>query len=263
MKRFAGIGVALAVVSTLAGLSFSEISEYVTVAGDRVGDAVRGAVPLSVEIDRMEVLLKKMDKQVSSQKYAVARANVALQEVEADLVRQESRCEALVAGMRQLRALTSNRDASIVQVGCHQISSADVSQALAHKLATWKESNTGLAARQEAVSQQRKAFEALRQRYSDWQQQRKLLAYRLETLRSRHDAQQLAAETDTSVFKTADLARASELADRIERELKTVEIQQQLDNDPLENLLHGQPTTDPDAMEAEVDAILDSSAVKR
>jgi len=106
-KKFASIGMALAGVLALAGFSVAEIREYLTVARNRVATPVRGEIPLSVEIDRMEVLLKKLDGQVNQQKYAVAKSRVALQDAEAESQRSASGCERLLSEMQQLRSLST------------------------------------------------------------------------------------------------------------------------------------------------------------
>lgn len=67
--------------------------------------------------------------------------------------------------------------------------------------------------------------------------------------------QALASETDTTVFNNADLARATELADQIERELRIVNGQKAIGSDPADSLLSGGETSTGD-VEAEVDGIL-------
>lgn len=101
------------------------------------------------------------------------------------------------------------------------------------------------------LQQQQNAYAALERQFNDWQSQRQLL----DTLKARYQAQALASETDTTVFNNADLARATELADQIERELRIVEAQQALRSDPADSLLSREATSTDD-VEAEVDGIL-------
>ena len=249
-------------VLAVAGFSVAELREYMQVARDRVATTVRGEIPLSVEIDRMEVLLKKLDGQVSLQKYAVAKSRVALQDAEAEFQRAQGGCESLLSDMQQLRSLATTDTTSscgTITVGCQKVSSEDVRRALTYKLTSWKEVSATAKAREQALKQQQLAFNGLEKQFTDWQSQRTLLAHRLETLRIRHQTQQLASETDTTVFNNADLARATELADQIERELRIVEAQQALGSDPAELLLgNGVIDSKSTNVEAEVDRLLEN-----
>ncbi len=262
MKKYATIGMAVVGFMALAGFSLAEVREYLQVAGNRVATTVRDSIPMSVEIDRMEVLLKKLDGQVSQQKYAVAKSKVALQDAEAEYQRAQSGCEGLLSDMQQLRNLSMSQTTSscgTITVGCQKVSAEDVRRALAYKLTSWKGAVETAKAREQALMQQQNAYAALERQFTDWQSQRQLLAQRLETLRARHQTQTLASETDTTVFNNADLARATELADLIERELRIVEAQQALGSDPAESFLgnagNDNSTTN---VEAEVDRLLGS-----
>jgi hypothetical protein len=99
MKKFVGIGALVAVVVSIAGLSFAEVGEYLQVARDRAASTVKDSIPLDVEIDRMQVLIRKLDQQVDHQKYAVARSEIVLQDAQAEYVRSDARCQHLLAEM--------------------------------------------------------------------------------------------------------------------------------------------------------------------
>lgn len=258
-KKATKIIVGLLLISGAAGLSLAEMKEYGEVAIECVGKRMRDEIPLSVEIERMDVLLKKLNRQVDSQKYTVAKAKVALEDAEANLAYQQSTCTGLVTEMKLLRNLGPAGSCGTIQVGCHHVSAADVQQALAFKLAAWKESTAVRAAHEKLLDQQRMAFRKLTEKFTEWQSQRELLAHRLETLRARNHVQLLSSDTDTSVFNDADLARTTELADQIEKELRIVEVQQELGTSPIDHLLaeETQPATN---VEAEVDAILDQQS---
>jgi hypothetical protein len=69
----------------------------------------------------------------------------------------------------------------------------------------------------------------------------------------------LASDTDTTVFNNADLARATELADQIERKLRIVEAQQALGKDAADSLLsNGVIDSQATNVEAEVDRLLEN-----
>lgn len=260
MKTSVKIGMAIAVVIAATGFSIAEVREYLQVAANRTSESLRDAIPLSVEIDRMEVLIGKLDSQVASQKYAVAKSKIALQDSEAEHARSESRCQNLLAEMQHLRSLNPTQQPSsggCQTVAYRNVSASDVRTALSYKLAAYKEAEASCKAHASAMSQQRQAYSRLEQQFSNWQSQRQVLSQRLETLRVRHQTQQLASETDTTVFNNADLARATELANEIEKELRIVEAQQALGGDPSSSFLTGESVPQVD-VESEVDRLLSS-----
>ncbi|MEO2018586.1 MAG: hypothetical protein ABGZ53_29900 [Fuerstiella sp.] len=260
MKKLVGIGMLVALVASVAGFSVAEMGEYLQVARNRAASTVTDSIPLDVEMDRMQVLLKKLDAQVGHQKYAVATSKIALQDAEANYSRSEARCQNLVAEMEQLRGLnmqsSSSQSCGTITVSCRSVSQSDIRRALSYKLAAWKAASATCKAQEQSVQQQRMAYTRLEDQFGQWQSQRSLLAQRLETLKTRHQTQQLASETNTSIFNNADLARAIELADQIERELRIVEAQQALGSDPTDSLRTPSDSTELSSIEAEVDAIL-------
>jgi phage shock protein A len=260
MKKAVTIGMVVAGIIAATGFSIAEVREYLQVAGNRASESLRDAIPLSVEIDRMQVLIGKLDNQVASQKYAVARSQIALQDSEAEHARSQSRCQNLLAEMQHLRGLNTTDQGS--SGGCQtasyrNVSTSDVQRALSYKLAAYREAEATCKAHNSAMSQQRQAYSQFEQQFTTWQSQRRLLSQRLETLTARYQTQQLASETNTTVFNNADLARATELADQIERELRIVEAQHALGGDPANSLLTGELEPQVD-IEAEVDRLLSS-----
>ena len=206
----------------------------------------------------MELLLKKMDQQVTKQKYQVAKSKVALEDAESELARDHKHANMIMANMRKLRGLQSSGEQ--VSVGCHKVTSGEVHQALANHLAAYKSKTATCEATETAVTQQRKAYQSLKQRYDEWNQQRRLLAHRLETLRSRLAAQKATSNTAVATFDTSELDRATELASEIETRLRIAETQQALGTDPVDAILNA--TTEASDVEAEVDALLGATANK-
>ena len=112
-KKHIGIGAAVATFLAMAGFSVAEVGEYLRVDHNRVVSTVRGEIPLSVEIDRMEVPLEKLDTQVNDQKYAVAKSQVALQDAETALQQSQLVNDRLVDDMQQLRNLNASGTSSM------------------------------------------------------------------------------------------------------------------------------------------------------
>lgn len=261
MKKQAMAAVAGLGILAVSSVGLVEAVEYFQVAQQSVHEAIQNGIPLGVEIDRMEVILKKMDQQVGQQKYEVAKAQVALEDAEASLAGKQRSCESLLSEMAKLRDMDCSPKTVATRSSCgsvsyrsYQVSKADVKQALSHKLAAYKSQSSRLEAQRKAVEKQRAAWRALATRYDNWNQERQLLAHRLEALRARHKAQQVGSAM-TGTIDTKELARASKLADDIDRKLRIAEKQEALGTSPIDLLLTGSET-DSSGVEAEVDALL-------
>ncbi|MCA9092498.1 MAG: hypothetical protein KDA68_03355 [Planctomycetaceae bacterium] len=252
-KRTSLLGLALAGLLGITGFSLAEVSEYFQVARNKVAASIRVGIPLDVEIDRMELLLKKTDEQVGHQKYQVAKTQIALEDAEAIVAREQGECESTVATLERLRNLQPGCNGK-VQVGCSQVTADDVRRALSHKLSAYKMQTAALASRKEAVEKQRQAYQVLATNYQEWNRQRELLVHRLEALRAREAAQHSA--TGGSELDTSELARAGQLADQIEARLRVAEKQQVLGATPIDSLLSADGSEATQDLEAEVDAVL-------
>ena len=238
------------------GYSARDMAEYAQVAQKRAAEAIREQIPVSVEIDRLEVVRGQLQQQLSQQNAQVAKAQVALEDAEAALVRDRDDAERCLSGLKKLRSLLGT-GCQPVKVGCQTVSPGEIRQGLSCKLASYEAKTASVAAREQAVTRQRHAYQSLATRYAEWNQQRELLGHRLEALRSRNAAQQLSTG-GAGVFDTKELARASQLADEIELKLRVAEKQQALGTDPLSQLLNVPGATE--NVEARVDRLFSGRA---
>jgi type II secretory pathway pseudopilin PulG len=144
-------------------------------------------------------------------------------------------------------------------VGYRGVSQQDIRQALAARLQSWKQATERSSALQVALQQRRAAFERLQEQFGEWQSRRDLLAQRLETLKIRQQTQTLSADSDTAVFDDADLARATELADAVDRDLRIAEARAAIGLDPLDVITELPSSEENEAVESEVDRILNGA----
>lgn len=263
MNKFAKVFVVGAGLLGLSGFGIVEALEYAQVARNNVKEAVKDSIPLSVEIDRMQVILDKMDQQVGQQKYAAAKAQVALEDAEAAVGHSRHDCDSLLSDMKKLRMIQSSGTKTAcgaIQVGAYKVSAEDVNQALSNKLAGWKAKSAALTEQEASLERQRSAYRTLATRFEDWSQKRQLLSHRVEALRARNTAQQAGSGAVDSSFDTTDLARAAQLADDIEHKLRIVEKQEALHTSPIDSLLGGS-TVESANVSAEVDSVLNRGEV--
>ena len=257
LARYLVSGIVCMGLLTSVGLSPRVVGEYLGVIAKNAGEVIDRQIPQSAKIQRLELLLKKLQDQVTDQQHAVATAKVELEDAQAEFENQQLACTRILGELQQLRVLTkTDESACEITVGYRGISQQDIRRALAGRLASYKLASQRGEALGKALELRRVACEKLEATFADWQSQRELLAQRIETLKIRQQTQNLESATDTAVFDDADLARTVELADKVERELRIVEARQALGMDPVELLAAESAGDDFAATEAEVDEIL-------
>ena len=252
MLKYAKIGGAVFAIMALVGFSVTDVFEWATVMKNRTQTYVNESIPVSVKIDRMEVIRDKLDAQVRDQAMVVAKSKVAAEQSESDLRETSERRNQLVSDLRQLR----NRPAC-AQVGEAMVVSMDVAKALNTKLAAYRNVDSVYEAKAKAVDAQRKAYERLVQQFVEWQQKRELLGYQIETLRARYATQQLSESADTDAFADVDLGRVDKIMKDVLLIIEQKEVQRTLLVTPQELVeTSGSPSLDEARLLQEVDAVL-------
>lgn len=255
-KTIAAVGILGALVM-VSGFSFAEVGEYFQVTRNRISQSLQRQIPLDVEIERLELLLEKTDQQVSRQKFHVAKAKVALEESQFALQRDKQVCQNLYASMRNLR--DAQRDGGeIVQVGCHSVPASDVNRALAYKLASYKNRMETVSHREKSIQHQTVAFNNQFNSFGEWEQKRKMLALRVETLKARLSTHLATATKASEGIPATELVRATELADDIERKLKIAETERALGTSTIDTFSDIKATQNTNVV-AEIDQLLESS----
>jgi chromosome segregation ATPase len=254
--------VAVVVALSMLGVSAQDAGEYTVVLARRAAAVVFGkGVRPDLELERLELLLAKMASQLSQHQRAIARAKVELEDVESAQGKAVAGRHKLKGDLQKLRSLLAASDAAdgtdatgvtitgltvsrdkselcVLSVNGRKVAVGKVRQAMADKLASYKQAVEQCETLERALDERRRASEKLEERLADWQSKRLQLAQRVATLKLRRQTQVLQSRTDTSVFDDADLARATTIADTVERELRVVETQQAMQSDPISELVN-------------------------
>lgn len=221
MKKFAKIGLSILALMMITGFSLTEVREYAQVLRDRLSRSLRGSIPVSVELDRADLLLKEIDSQAGQRKRRVAAAEIALEEAETLLAQSEQRHQRMLTSLRQ------TRNGQPITSASHRVCSTSSPHSRQHELSfclnACRQLESECAARRDLVQRHRAAMETINQRFAELQGTRKLLAHRVAALRARFEAQQLSTTGELSGPDGDALARVTDLADSIERELRISE----------------------------------------
>lgn len=248
-KQKMWLAMGFAAAMAVAGISPSDVADYAQIFQQHVAASVHEATPVDVELRRLLLIQSRLDQQLVEKQSELARAQVALEDSEVALRRDRIAAEQSLIAIKALRSVL-NDDCRPIRIGCRTYSPGTIRHALQHQLAVNEAITTAITARESAVAQQREAYNAFAERYAASMQQRDLLGHRVEALRSRHAAQQT-ADGSLMEFDSADLTRASQLADAIERKLRIAEKQQELASSLVRQPI--QPSAAEESVESRID----------
>lgn len=253
MKRFLIPGAIGVAILTATGFTVAELTEYGQVARNALQSSIQDSIPIDVELQRLEVLLDKVDAKTLDQKRIVAKAQIELENAETLLSQARRRQEAVKSAMAAVRNGEQVYVSSKSGTRCGGVVTVPANEQLAQLLTSYKTFTSTVTAREKAVVAHRHAVESLTSRFQEWSQERETLRQQLDSLRARHAATQIATVQQPGLA-TGELSRASELFQRLDQRLKIEErTQEDLDLQPIQ--LSGQ-STDDDALAAEIDEIL-------
>lgn len=230
-----------ALVLAVAGVLLSGIGvrgawEYLQVARAEVAKAVEENIPLSAQVGRLKLLVGQLDDQIGQHNRKVAVAAVALERAEQDVTSTRTQMASCLHKMQVLRPLLKG-PGNVMQVGCSTFNRAEVENALRIRFERYSQGQSTLTHQQTALEQQRVAYRKLAGSLAEWKHQRELLSQRVATLEAQVNAQQLARKSSTETSIEGDtLARAQEVAERIEQRLKVEQKLSELEIDPTSDL---------------------------
>jgi hypothetical protein len=210
-------GVVGLLVSGGAGLRASW--EYLQAARAEASRTIERNIPLSLEIGRLRQLVGQFDDRIATDRRTLAEAELSLAEAKTDLQTRRSEQQVCLEKLRSLR--TGGTRAAMTSTGCGRSRVVEPAAALRTWYTQYERAETALSARQTALESQQTSLDQLASRLEESTQERNLLVQRIAALESRSSAQDLgralSAEGDDV------LARAREIADRVERRLKVDE----------------------------------------
>lgn len=254
-KILIGMGIVVSLFA-VSGFGFTEISEYFQVARNNLKQTVKGTISNDVELDRLDLIVRKLNLQISKHKIKVAEAEVAFENAQQAWQSQVDSADGLKKKLADLRDIQQSMDdGQVIKVGCHSVSIGQIRAALAKQLQNYKNCRTLCEQKGKLMRAQEKSLAALKEKFRELQSQRDLLAQKIEILRSRNEVQKAQAAVSGNVeLDDTELSRARKLAGEIENRLNVGSKVIALDQESGSIL--SQVTNDDSNLIAEVDQIL-------
>ncbi|QDV42232.1 Chromosome partition protein Smc [Stieleria neptunia] len=223
MRKLMSLVGCLSLVLLFTGWSWEELSEYYQATREEIREASSESIPTEIELNRLQLLIQKLDTQAKEHKRVVARAKVDLEDAETLFADSQCKCRTLkqtIVHMRdQLPMFVSTGS------GCGGTVDPAFKSRLEHLISAYKTHSGTMEAREKAVTAHREAVTDLVNRFDRWSLQRDTLKQQLDSLRARQAATQIAV-VDKASFDEDDLSRAVELESKLDRRIR---IEEQVD----------------------------------
>jgi chromosome segregation ATPase len=216
LKKIAVAAAILGGTSSVVGLATT--SEYLNVLGNRGAKAIEEVIPMDVQIDRLGLILTKLDDELADSRRVRAEAAIRLEKASRQL--EDKREE-----LQEQRQQIENCKARLSDSGA---SDSACTAAKGKELASWTRSCLDrFKATQRTVENLEQTVEKLKQAQSELaaqlntrRQERDELAARLEVIRTEKESLAWLAGGSGNLPSSDNLKRASELAVKLEDKLQ-------------------------------------------
>jgi len=251
---------AIAAVGLLA-LADTPLDSYFGTAARLVGDAVRDEVPIDFELHRAEDLVAKIDPQVTACKRDLARCEIRLEDLDAEIVDLRSRKASRERSLRESTAsLAGGAEACALPVSLSDDpTESRAALALRHALSQVERDRAMLASKEKLRDQQASAVSAARARVEAVLAERARLADTFEMLRVRAMYLEAAEATNPAAgLDETPLKEAQSLLAELEQRIRVR--QRLLDDEPGMASVVADPAEDVATVLADVQAYFASAA---
>lgn len=213
----------VALLVTVSRFGLTESFDLLAAAYRGVSRAIQTDNPLEVEIDRLEIILERLQRQIEREKHGVATALVALEDAEYQLYLEQQICSQQMKDIQTLHLLQQQLAATDSHSSTgHAPESEIIRTTLAGNLRNWDVRTTSMKTLKETVHNQRLVVNRLLVEHDCRRTQYQVLISRTETLRTRNAFQQTLGDVSTPSLPEL-MSSAAELADRIEGRIRVTE----------------------------------------
>ncbi len=207
---------ALVIGALVLGLGVSGVLgtvwEFATIGSGYVTSIGKKAIPIAVDIERLELAISQLDGEIAKNGRSVVEESVALD-------RYQAQVDEKARSVAQLKSdLTGLRD-RYVSVSC-EASRCNMEAAISKRLARAKAQTESLVSMRTAAENRRLGYEKMVAAFEKQKLDRDVLREKLEAFRAEHATMRMRGELDHSPFATSASRKATDLAieigDRLE-----------------------------------------------
>lgn len=193
--------------------------EYLQVGFRQAGQALVEKIPTQIEIERLELLVEKVDKELSGARRVKVEANLNFDKAREQACELKAKLDRDLAQMTAIRNRLPGGCASGTE-NCSKPDIASLESALRSRMERYRQDQESLVRLEESVKRMEASVGALNQTFDKRRQERDTLAARLSVIRTDKAALELATGGIGTLPSSDTLTRGEKLAETLERTLK-------------------------------------------
>lgn len=186
--------------------------EFATVASNYVTSVGKKAIPVAIDIERLELAINQLDSEIAKNGRSVVEEAVALDQYQAEVDEKARNVARLKSDLSELRDRYTS-------VSC-EASRCNLEAAIGKRLARAKAQTESLVSMHNAAENRRLGYEKMVAAFEQQKLDRDLLREKLEAFRAEHATMKMRGELEHSTFATSASRKATDLAieigDRLE-----------------------------------------------
>jgi chromosome segregation ATPase len=213
------LSVAIALAAFASGIAgLATTSEYVRVVANQGKEAIQDNIPADVEIDRLGLILSKLDDELADSRRVRAESAIRLEKASRQL---EDKREELDDQRKEVEACKSRlTDSSTQDAGYSSAKATELANWTKSCLSRFKATQKAVENLEQTVNNLKKVQSELADLLNTRRQQRDELAARLDAIRIEKESLDLLTGGSGNLPSSNNLKRADELAEKLEDKLK-------------------------------------------
>lgn len=178
-------------------------------------DTIRDLTPIELDLKRLEAEIDGFGPQIRAARQVVAELDVSISSQEKELAALNQKLADEKAQMQKLRDLLRDKRPTY-QIAGRSYTRQEVERELARRLDSYEQAQETFKTRQAVLAQQKESFDSARRKLAELTQFKERLVAKAQGLTQQLEALRVAQKTSTVEVDTSALARAEEIAKRID-----------------------------------------------
>ncbi len=212
------VGTVLLVSTVRAGTIWS----FVRTAQHAVGETVRDAVPVTFELQRLEQLTRDLIPEIQTNQKVAAQLDVEVEYLQREVETMQQAQHDSRSQMEKLRKALDSKSGTH-EFGGRSFSKTEVELDLNRRLERFENDAVQLQAKEKLLEARRRTLSAATEKIQQYQRQHSMLVEKAESLEGELKLIELASNAQDISFDGSKLKQAKELAQQVEKRIRTVQ----------------------------------------
>ncbi len=200
-----------AFLALIGGAAYST-SDYLQIAGRKIGASVQQSIPLGIQIERLDLSVEQLDREIESNKRKVVEEEVSLERFAAQV-------EAKAKSASKLKSELASLRGKYVSSTC-ETTKGSLEGAMAKRVSLYKMQSEALATMEKSLSTKKSAMEKMGTSFDKQKLARDLLKNKVDSLRAEYESMKMQGQIAHTTLQESGVRKATELANALDRRLE-------------------------------------------